>query len=199
MSSTPPRLAKNTTPDLDGAFGRAWVHDIDGTLARHGNPRSTVPRDLTVAAWIVCAPYAHPFWSHYSVICVSLRDVPGCQPPVIRMAGATHEVIVHALNPEHEPAIDDYPRLLLPPNFVGQFIEPSDEAARERIRQTVQDVIDAKLNPDTDYTRHWIHRFSDSNIKGDPKRAGETRIVMQDKSGHTVGEVVIPPVPGPQD
>ena len=91
------------------------------------------------------------------------------------------------------------PPLLHPANFHGQFVEPNDAAAAARIRATVQDVLDGKLNPDTDYMRHWMHRFSASNIKGDPKTAGETRITIDHGDGSAPTEVVIPPQPGPQD
>jgi hypothetical protein len=52
-----------------------------------------------------------------------------------------------------------------PANFHGQFIEPNDAAAAERIVLTVRDVVDGRLSPDTDYLRCWAKRFSDSNVK----------------------------------
>lgn len=185
-----------TTPDRKGPHGLAWKHDLAAIEQKHlGKLRA--PAELTVASWVVHAPYAHPVWHSYLIACVSLRNVAGVPPAKINLPGATHEVMVYALNPDHPVTIDDLPHVLQPANFHGQFIEPSDEAAAARVDQTVQDVIDARLSPDTDYARHWIHRFSDSNVL-DKEHVGETRIVTEQPDG-TVHELVIPAQPGPQD
>lgn len=97
-------------------------------------------------------------------MCISLREVPGFPPAHINMHGATHEIMVYALNPEHAIDLASSPRFLTPCNFVGQFIQPSDDEAAALIEQTVRDVIDGRLNPDTDYAQWWIQRFSASNV-----------------------------------
>jgi hypothetical protein len=184
-------LTSSRPPDLNGHRGCAWRLDVPAIARRKPD---APPAELTVAGWIVYAPYAHPAWHSYMIAGVSLRVHPNWQPPHIRKPGATHEILVVALNPEHPTAINDHPRILTPLNFVAQLIETDDQAAAARIEATVQDVIDGVLNPDTDYIRHWIHRFGDDGIKPEFRAtAGETRIIAGDV------ELVVPPQPGPQD
>jgi hypothetical protein len=149
-------------PDLVGVHGRAWKHDIEAVARRYGGP----PPAITVASWIVEARYAHPVWHSYMVGCVALRDVPGVPPATIHLPGATHEVMVYALNPEHRRALNGITPFLTPGNFHGQWRAESDAAAACFIEETVQLVIDWRLSPDTDFRRDWIARFSASNMKG---------------------------------
>lgn len=161
--NTSPKSVERTIPTLFGRLGNAWLIDKDAAAKRLGiveDPRFSV----TLPSWIASAPYAHPVWSYYAILCIALRDVPGVPKAKINLEGATHEVMVFALDPDVVPVIDDTPRVLRPINFVGQFVATDDAAAEARIRQAVQDVIDGKLNPDTDHTRAWIEHFSDSNL-----------------------------------
>lgn len=178
-------------PDIVGSMGSAWRMDLDKLC------ESAAHRACAVSQWLIFAPYAHPLWHSYALGCITLREVDGFPPAKINLPGATHEVLLFALDPGKPYQTDAHPPVLNPANFCGQFIEPSDEAAAARIEATVRDVIEGRLNPDTDYTQWWIQRFSASNIKGDPATAGETRIVVTDADGNTV-ESVIPPVPTPQ-
>lgn len=160
----PLQLTENTEPTLRGKMGDAWLIDAQAVSRRYGtenDPRASV----TLPCWIASAAYAHPFWAHYAIMCVALRDVPGVPKAKINLEGATHEIMVFALNPDHKPAVDDLPHALQPGNFVGQFIEADDSAAAARVQQAVQDVIDGTLNPDTDFLRLWVERFSGSNLK----------------------------------
>lgn len=189
------KILPATEPTLTGAHGMAWLIDLEAIAAKHPG---SAPAEAQACGWLVYAPYAHQLWHSYAISCINLRDIPGIPPAKLNLPGATHELMVFALDPERPMRVDDRPAYLAPANFVAQFIEPTDEAAAARIRQAVQDVCDAKLNPDTDYMRHWIHRFGASNVIGAPKRAGETRIVVQ-APGEAAVELVIPPHPGPQD
>lgn len=182
-------------PELKGTLGRAWQFDRPAILAKHP---SNVPPELTLETWAVHAAYAHPLWHSYVIALISLRDMPGAPECKMYLAGATHEIFVYALDPEHPIDLQDKPKLLIPCNFSAQFIAESDAAAEKRVRETVQMVIDGVLNPDTDYSRHWQHLYGTSNVIGDPKTAGETRIVVTAADGSTT-ETVIPPQPGPQD
>jgi len=185
--------AKDVPPDIQGSAGQAWLEDVDAIARACGNPNHG-----TVKSWIVSAPWAHPIWHSYIVCCLHLRPVAGLPLSKINLVGATHEVMVIALNPDHPPAINDFTPYLTPINFAGQFIAESDEAAALKVEQAVRDICDGTLSPDTDFARSWIHRFSDSNIKGDKSRAGETRITVSDDTG-ACAQLVIPPRPGPQD
>lgn len=151
-------------PTMVGGPGLAWQIDMAAVAERHGNtndPRQSV----TLPCWIAHAPYAHPIWSNYAVMCVALRESPGVPKPVINMPGATHEIMVFALDPNFVPAVDDFPKFLQPVNFAAQFIEPDDLSATVRVQQAVQDIIDGTLSPDTDFRWMWAQRFSRSSFK----------------------------------
>lgn len=170
-SKPPLRLTENTEPTLLGRLGAAWLIDMEAVGQRRGikdDPRAAV----TLPSWIVRAAYAHPLWSHYAVYCIALRDAPGVPKAVVNLEGATHEVMVFALDPDHKPAVDDLPHTLHPVNFTGQFAEASDLAAAARVQQAVQDVIDGVLNPDSDYIWQWVARFSSSNLKDGAQAPG---------------------------
>jgi hypothetical protein len=164
MNTDPVRFACDTEPTMRGRMGRAWLIDMKAVSARRGilnDPRESV----SLPCWIVHAAYAHPLWSYYVVIAVALREVPGVPKAKINFEGASHEVMVFAHDPDKKPAVNDFPAMLRPVNFAGQFIEPDDLSAAARVQQAVQDVIDGLLNPDTDFRRMWVQRFSASNLK----------------------------------
>lgn len=76
------RYADDEAPDLIGKYGRAWRTDTAAIARRYpGGP----PADLTVASWLVRAPYAHPVWHSYMIGAVSLRDLEGAPPAVIHL------------------------------------------------------------------------------------------------------------------
>lgn len=163
-AAAPRQLTEHTEPTMRGRLGNAWLIDQEAVGRRHGivyDPRASV----TLPSWIASASYAHPLWSHYAILCVALRDVPGVPKAIVHLPGATHEVLVFALDPDTKPAVDDMPRALQPINFSGQFVEADDMAAAARVQQAVQDVIDGTLNPDSDFRRQWVERFSGSNLK----------------------------------
>jgi hypothetical protein len=155
--------AESRAPDLTGPNGRAWKSDIAAVARRYpGGP----PHELTVVSWVVEARWAHPLWHSYFLCAISLREVPGWPPAQINLAGATHEVMLYALDPNHKRALNDRHRYLQPSNFHGQWKAESDEAAAAFIEETVKLILNGQLSPDTDFRRDWIARFSDSNMKG---------------------------------
>lgn len=118
-----------------------------------------------LAAWIVEADWAHPWWHSYWVALVHLRPCEGVQAPVVQLVGATHEVMVYALDPMRTPSLGDVPALLLPANFVGQWVEASDAEAVAKVEGHVAEILRGELSPDTDHRRAWVERFSGSNLK----------------------------------
>lgn len=180
-------------PTLTGAHGRAWTCDLDAARRMCG---VAAEQDAMLASWVIEARWAHPFWHSYSLMVYHLRPLPDARPTKFYLAGATHEVLLYALNPEEprEPAIKGGPHDWLHPcNFAAQFIAADDAAAAARIEAAVTRIVNGTLSPDTDYIRHWMHLFGDNMVKGDKKRAGETRIIVAGD------EIVIPPERGPQD
>lgn len=152
-----PRLAAPTTKE--GPKGRAWKIALDAWKA-NGEPIGT-----TICLWIVEVLWAHPAWHSYTLGAVHLRQAEGVPPAKIGLPGATHEVLLHALNPEYTPRLDRGSHYLTPANFVGQWVAESDEAAAAKIEGCVDDIIAGRLSPDTDFRGMWIARFSDSNVK----------------------------------
>jgi hypothetical protein len=120
---------------------------------------------LQVGSWYVHAPFSHPLWPCVVVIGLSLRDVPGWPPAKINLDGATHEVMVYALDPKQSIRLDRPPAYLTPCNFAGQFTADSDDAAAQRIELAVRDICAGELNPDSDGRHQWAARFSRSNFK----------------------------------
>jgi hypothetical protein len=149
-------------PVVKGSHGMAWECDVDAIMEALGFRPAT---SACIGQWIVAAPWAHPFWDNYIISVIHLRPIPGAEPPVILLPGATHEIYVIALDPNHEPDTADIPRTLTPINFAAQFIAQHDVEARARVLRSVEEICKGELNPDTDYIREWVRRYSDSNIK----------------------------------
>lgn len=182
-------MKENLPPaTIIGTAGQAWAVDLDAI-------RATAKRteDGGVAEWVIEATWAHPLWHSYLIMLLHLREFKGQpRPPVIYLEGATHEIILFALNPEKPRTVHKHPEWLEPANFSAHFIEPSDAAAKARVEKDIHDICDGVLSPDTDYTQHWIARYNASMIRGNPKRAGETKIIVAKPDGTRV-EIVHDP------
>ena len=123
--------------------------------------------------WILFAPWAHPAWhSYYFVLMDLTREMPNSEPPYFYRSGMTHQLDVHAMNPDHAvpilgPDNTDTPSvsgecLLLPTNHSYQFKTNTDEAALTRIEsQIIQPIVNKSLSPDTDAKRTWDAIFAD--------------------------------------
>lgn len=186
------------SPHITGSVGRAWSCDLEALRQRIGKSSED---DGTLAFWVIEAPWAHPIWHSYHMALLHLRPMADGRPTKFYLEGATHEIWLHALDPDgkRQPLIEghmwgkDTCQPLTPINFSSQFIEQSDDSAKARCEKAIQRICDGTLSPDTDYVRHWMHLFGDCMVKGDKKRAGETRIITPS------GEIIIPAQPGPQD
>jgi hypothetical protein len=175
-------------PDIEGSHGKAWKFDLEAISRKR--PRA----HASLVSWYISAPWAHPAWHSYSLSLIHLRPLPGLNPPIINLPGATHEIFLFAVHPDWVMKLDDIPPNLQPANFAAQFIEPDDKSAIDRVRKCVEEIVDGNLSPDTDFIQHWIQRFGSSNIKGDPSRVGETIIKIEHKDGSTT-ELIVDPAP----
>lgn len=153
-------------PTQEGPRGKAWAIDLDAARA---TLKVAPEADATVAGWIVEAPWAHPAWHSYLIVLLHLRPLADARPTIFHLEGATHELLVMALNPEspREPMITGKARTnwLEPANFAAQIIEPSDGAARDRIINAVQLIVDGKLSPDTDFIWQWSLLFGNNMVR----------------------------------
>jgi hypothetical protein len=112
----------------------------------------------TVCSWLLTAPAAHPLWTQYALSVVRLRDdAPGFPPPRRQFTGATHELFVVALNPEHGPftvekmlGYQDTGAMphLLPVNVAHQ-VEATDDEARLLACYAATAVVHGLLCPET--------------------------------------------------
>ena len=120
------------------------------------------------AAWIISAPWAHPIWHTYVAFLYDLTTRTGYEP-VILMKGATHEFMLHALDPDKPiPVIKIEPDswgkglyLLNPGNMGYQFKAQGDAQARDRIQGYMDRLEGETLSPDTDYRGAWDGLFGD--------------------------------------
>lgn len=120
-------------------------------------------------SWLINATWAHPIWSQYVCALYDLTTV--VEPPtktVIHLPGATHEMILFALDPD-TPVVRGTPldeqgmKMLQPPNYGYQFISESNEAARDRIERVMESIDVKQLSPDTDSRHYWnTHLFPDA-------------------------------------
>jgi hypothetical protein len=131
---------------LEGPYGRAFRIDLDG-LER---------TEETVCSWVITSPIWHPSWSQYWLNVVRLRfGVPGFPDPVLRFAGATHELSLVVLDPHRGPwtrtkvaATKRQLPFLLPVNIAEQFTATDVEMATLAAFCAVG-VLHGALNPET--------------------------------------------------
>lgn len=124
--------------------------------------------DTTVTWWLLTGAW-HPLWSQFVITVVSLADVPGAPPAKLQFPGATHELLVVALNPG-EPAVQHTPESLVgnglrvgwlePVDVVHQFTATDDEMT-ELAALAARACVDGALTPSTDDARellreHWL-------------------------------------------
>lgn len=133
--------------------------DSPGTITGPYGTASQIPpghltdTPATLAAWIISAPHWHPAWSQYLLAVITLADIPGTRPATVYVPGATHELIVAALNPERGPhaaatATNASLDLLRPVNIAQQFTG-TDDRARELAALCARAVTDGILAPET--------------------------------------------------
>lgn len=151
-------------PTLTGPHGRAWLYSPENVAAiAQGRVHSGV------AGWLVEAAWAHPVWHSYHLCVFHLRPTPKMTDPIIYLPGATHEILLAALDPEWMPTgmtDNPVPHMLVPHNFAAQVIEPSDEAAAARLRRSVEEILTGALSPDTDFFQEWVKRWGDNMVRG---------------------------------
>ena len=146
-----------TPPDMTGTHGKAW--------------RVSGPAEIMkafAAVYLVEAAYAHPVWHSYAFALVDLKPFEGLAPAVLYIPNATFEFHIWALNPQEsrQKMLDTGQVCRLSPiNFAAQSTVPEDEV-RARFIQSIDDVINGRISPDTDYISMWIERWGDNMVKG---------------------------------
>jgi hypothetical protein len=138
-------------PDVDG-LARAWLLENKSDVADHQG---------TLAMWLVTAPWAHPFWSWWSVGCLHLRPIAGVKPAYKRYPEAEFEFLILSIDPDWTPT-DDSETLaktglpfLTPPDVIEQFRGVSDRDAIRITEAAVRAICAGRMSPDQDYRSVW--------------------------------------------
>lgn len=89
------------------------------------------PGTAVVKSWLLTLPDHHPLWDHYSLSVITLAEIPGVPAPVIAVPGATHEILLLALDPNSTPQPDNPESFvyLTPVNYAIQVQLESDTPA----------------------------------------------------------------------
>lgn len=101
----------------------------------------------TLASWFLTCPGQSVAWDRYALHAIHLRPVQGGRDAVITVPGATHEVLLVALDPRGRPR-PERPRswqFLRPVNLTEQVQLPDDEAAVDLVRTCAEAVVDGVL------------------------------------------------------
>ncbi len=136
-------------PDVKGPYGRAWF--IETKRPEHA---------ACLGSWIVNVPGAHPYWEHWLVALVHLREVPGVAPAKKKYPEAEFEFSIQSINPETCPepdpdkAEEGYP-LLQPVDVVEQFHGVSDRDARRIVDTCIEAMVHGRISPDQDFRPMW--------------------------------------------
>lgn len=177
LQGRPPTIAAIVDPidapaDLAGEHGRAWRCDLAAGIKQTGADPAQFG---SLEHWLIEAPRCHPAWHSYAIFLVHLRPIAG-KATLFYLEGATHEIQLWALDPAvpREPyrATGIVSAVLHPINYAGQFIEISDQLARDRVARAVNAICVGALSPDTDWLPTWFQLFGDHMLKGRGPKAG---------------------------
>lgn len=146
-------------PTYAGRTGRAWHVDLSKLV--HARPDT----EATIASWILNVQAAHPFWSWWFLATVHLRPIPGAKPAHVVLPGATHELLVMALDPAHEPPNpaafrEDDVHGLRPIDVTQQYVVRNDADAVDLAELCARACCDGVLSPDQDFRRLWEYHVT---------------------------------------
>lgn len=131
----------------------------------------------TVCHWLITGTRFHPFWTQWTLVVVRLREVEGRPPIRYQFEGATHELLVIALNPEYgdkdillpngspakqwsgPSAFTEFTErkglpYLTPIDVCIQF-EATDDEMTELAGYACKAVVAGQLSPDQDFREGW--------------------------------------------
>lgn len=139
-----------------GPRGTAVKIDIDPTLSG---------ASTTVACWLLNGDW-HPVWGQFVITVVTLADLPDVEPAKLQFPGATHELLVVALNPGSPPVKHKAAALakggfagvggfLTPVDVVHQFTATDEEMVR-LVELCVKACVDGAMTPSTDDARETL-------------------------------------------
>jgi hypothetical protein len=146
-----------TTGTYMGPFGRAERLTIAPELNVGGG---------TLAWWLLTGGW-HPLWPQFVLHVLSLKPAADLPEPVLHFPGATHELLVVALNPGTNPPRLHAPETLvsgglaavggyLPPEDVAHQFEATDEEMVALAEACAKACVLGLLTPSTDDARTML-------------------------------------------
>lgn len=123
----------------------------------------------TVAMWFVECPNQSPAWRHYHVALIHLRPIEGVKPAYIRRPGATHEIVIAALDPSKWPTANNAESwsFLTPLNLEEQIKMPDDATAEHLLEHAIEQMIaghlwaEPPLSHQVEPWRSWLRAHED--------------------------------------
>lgn len=155
------------TADIVGPYGT--VQHVPMPKTGDLLPVSRAAITCTLGTWLITAPIFHPAWSQYVLSLIRLDEHPDLPPPVLKFPGASHELLLLAVNPapgEQTPeTVRDHCRdgslpFLQPVNIAEQFTGTDDEM-RAVAWLAARGVVNGVLHPETAdapsiVRAHWL-------------------------------------------
>ena len=136
--------------DYAGPAARAWTV-TDPDLGR--------PPSSAVGIWLIEATSAHLVWNYRLVSIAHLREHRDLPQPVLTREGATHELVIVSLDPDHDNTVDPTDlttmKILTPVDVAQQLVLPDDNAAFTLGTLAVQLCVEGRLVPDSDFRTTW--------------------------------------------
>lgn len=145
------RSIKPVLPDnpINGRHGQRWPVVMPSAADLERNPAVAA----TLAMFVMYIPEAVAAWSWYGCSVIHLRDIPGTKPPRIDFEGATHEILILALDPREGTPDPFQPggfKYLLPINVEAQCKLDTDEQALRLLEMISQNCIDGQMPVEPD-------------------------------------------------
>ena len=122
--------------------------------------------DTTVCWWLLSGLRWHPLWNQFALVVVHLRPTHGTPPPRLHFPGATHELLVMALNPERGPRTPTDlaanglgPNAWLTPLDVVHQFEATDTEMQTLAGMLAEACVQGWLTPSTDDARQALREM----------------------------------------
>lgn len=161
-------------PDLVGRVGQAWKVNV-GPATLDDRQRLLSSSGTSLDSYVVTGPW-HPFWDHWLVYLVSLKDIPGIDPPKKSYPEAEYELAIWSLQaPDGQrsgmkASLADIEAgrkgfaILTPPDAVNQFHGLTPDEANSVLRLVVTAIVGGRASPDSDW-RNWWRVYIENTVR----------------------------------
>jgi hypothetical protein len=144
------------TERITGPYGTVDFVKPPGLRDPRISRKNKAANQLSRGMWLINSPGWHPLWSQYVMSAISLkshRDLPEAK---LKFEGATHEILLVALNPDFPQTVGSIKGhaktgkmpFLKPVNIAEQF-ECTDDEVRQMCWYACRAVVYGGLNPET--------------------------------------------------